>query len=221
VKARLSSHKSTILVSLRCLSILYSIAGFLWRYYLLKARLTRLYRSRDYALLGMLAKAVLKVNRQIRQEALPLAYRKTAFWLDDMDDVIKLLIAVGQIGRDNIRSLQFPWTSRSEIAYRWEESPHADDNDIRLPALHVLKCVQLLRLCKRLESLRICFNRDVLENNSENQFTTDPGIAGLSTLGGVRTLEIVDHACESLEQHRLVRRMRQEIQRVMDGSEVF
>ena len=49
---------------------------------------------------------VLRVNRQMRQEALPIAYRRTVFHLDDMDDLIKLLAAVGRVGRDNIESLE-------------------------------------------------------------------------------------------------------------------
>jgi len=48
---------------------------------------------------------ILRVDRQTRQEALPLAYRRTVFHLDDMDDLIKLLIAVGIVGRNNIESL--------------------------------------------------------------------------------------------------------------------
>jgi len=57
---------------------------------------------------------VLRVNRQMRQEALPFVYRSTVFQLDDMDDLIKLLIAVGQIGRDNIESLELVWESRTD-----------------------------------------------------------------------------------------------------------
>ena len=49
---------------------------------------------------------VLRVNRQIRQEALPIAFRRTVFHLDDMDDLIKLLVAVGRFGRENIESLE-------------------------------------------------------------------------------------------------------------------
>ena len=49
---------------------------------------------------------ILRVHRQMRQEALPLAYRRTIFHLNDMDDFVKLLIAVGKIDRDNIESLE-------------------------------------------------------------------------------------------------------------------
>merc|ERR1711939_1302572 len=60
--------------------------------------------------------AMLRVNKQMRQEALPLAYRRTVFHLDDMDDLIRLLIAVGDIGRDNIESLELAWQSRADFA---------------------------------------------------------------------------------------------------------
>lgn len=49
---------------------------------------------------------VLRVNRQIRQEILPLAYRRTIFHLDDIENLIQLLVAVGRIDRDNIESLK-------------------------------------------------------------------------------------------------------------------
>lgn len=49
---------------------------------------------------------MLRVNKQMRQEALPLAYRRTVFHLSDLDDLIKLLILVGDIGRNNIESLE-------------------------------------------------------------------------------------------------------------------
>lgn len=48
---------------------------------------------------------VLRVNRQMRKEALPFAYRSTSFRVDDLDDVIKLLMAVGRVGCDNIELL--------------------------------------------------------------------------------------------------------------------
>ncbi len=70
---------------------------------------------------------VLRVNKQMRREALPLAYRRTTFILDDLDDVIKLLIAIGQVGRDNIESLQFPWESRADMELTRESVPGSDD----------------------------------------------------------------------------------------------
>ena len=147
----------------------------------------------------------------MRQEALPFAYRNTNFKLDDMDDLIRLLIAVGQIGRDNITSLQFPWTSRTEMAHRWEVSPNAGDNDTRLPNLHVPSCIELLRLCKRLDMLRICLEGDVIEENSETQFVTDTGLTALVALR-VRSFEFTDPTEESLKEHRSISRLREKSQ---------
>ncbi len=49
---------------------------------------------------------VLRVNRQMHQETLLLTYRRTIFHLNDMNDLIKLLIAIDKIDRDSIESLK-------------------------------------------------------------------------------------------------------------------
>ncbi|PGH16522.1 hypothetical protein AJ79_01627 [Helicocarpus griseus UAMH5409] len=103
--------------------------------------------------------AVLGVNRQMRQEALPLAYRRTTFLLDDIDEVIQLAISIGKIGRDNIRSLEFSWESRSDSSTQ----PFEDGICSRLPNLHALRCVQLLKQCKKLNTLVIYFNSWVVD----------------------------------------------------------
>ncbi|KAM5349320.1 hypothetical protein ACJ41O_005825 [Fusarium nematophilum] len=157
--------------------------------------------------------AILKASRQIRQEALPLAYRNTTFCLDDMDDVVKVLIAVGHIGRSNITSLQFPWESKNEIECRLQLSPHADDSGPILPSLHALRCVQLLKACRKLAVLRICLDQDIFENTSAHKFIADPGIAGLCTLRGIRTLEVVDYSYESLEEHPTVKQLHEEMKK--------
>jgi hypothetical protein len=87
----------------------------------------------------------LSVSRQTCQESLPLAYRSTAFHLDDMDDVLRLLVAVGETGRNNIEFLYFPWKSRSDLQRKWKDNPHANNHSLQLPNLHVVKCIQLLK----------------------------------------------------------------------------
>lgn len=153
---------------------------------------------------------VLRINKMIRQEALPIAYRRTTFHLNDMDDVIKLLIAVGQTGRDNITSLRFLWESRNDIECRWEEFPDADDNHLRLPALRVKRFIQLLKCCKKLKHLTIHFAEEVLENVPEHIFKADAGIQGLCALQGIETLEVLDVVDESVEQHPLIKWLRRE-----------
>ena len=118
----------------------------------------------------------------MRQEAPPLAYRTTIFRLDDMDDLIKLLIAVGRIGRDNIESLDLAWESRADSELKWDEASHSDDRLLTLFSLHALRCVQLLKQCKRLKSLRLYFERDLIPNIPPNVFKTNSGIRELCSV---------------------------------------
>ena len=149
--------------------------------------------------------SILRINRQIRQEGLALAYRRTIFQLDDMDDLIKLLIAVGKIGRDNIESLELTWESRSDSECKWAEAPDSEEPSSMLPTLHVVRCVQLLKQCRRLASLRLDFERDLIINMSPNAYKADPGIHELSSVRGIQRVEIrgLDH--ESPDQHGLAK----------------
>jgi len=148
---------------------------------------------------------ILRVDRQMRREALPLAYRRTVFQLDDMDDLIKLLMVVGKVGRENIESLELAWESRADAECKWEETPDSEDPYLRLPTLHVVKCVQLLKQCKRLTSLRLYFDRDLILEICPDIYETDPGIRGLCSIRGIKRVEIwgLDH--EPLEQYGLVK----------------
>ena len=155
---------------------------------------------------------VLRVDRQIRQEALPLAYRRTVFHLDDMDDLIKLLIAVGKIGRDNIESLELYWESRADSDCKWDEAPDSEGPFLTLPTLHVVKCVQLLKQCKRLKSLRLYFERDLITNIPPDAYKADPGIRELCSVRGIKRVEIwgMDH--EPLEQRGFVKWLKEEME---------
>lgn len=157
--------------------------------------------------------AILGVSKQIRQEALPFAYRSTIFCLDDLDDAVKVLVAVGRIGRDNITSLQFPWESKNEIQSTLEESPHSSDVPLKLPSFHASRCIQLLKECKRLGLLRICLDQDIFEHVSTSTFLADPGIAGLCSLRHLRMLEVVDPRDETLEEHPAVKQLHEEMKK--------
>lgn len=63
---------------------------------------------------------VLGASKQMRQEALPLAYRRTHFQLADTDDLVKLLVAAGTVGRDNIESLELTWESKADSELKSE-----------------------------------------------------------------------------------------------------
>lgn len=97
--------------------------------------------------------AILRVNRQIRQEALPLAYRRTTFHLWDWDELTMFLVSVGQVGRDNIEALEFPVGSPMMNGGNWWVRVAEEDELTNVSSLHVMKCVRLLKRCKRLGTL--------------------------------------------------------------------
>lgn len=146
---------------------------------------------------------ILGANRQMRQEALPLVYRATTFHLDDMDDLLKLLLAVGETGRNNIEALFFPWESRSDLERKWEESPGSDNHSLTLPNLHVVKCVQLLKQCKRLRFIRLYFEGDLIQEVAPEVFKSDSGIQELRSIR-VKKVEVCSLGHEFLEHSSLI-----------------
>lgn len=155
---------------------------------------------------------ILRVDRQMRQEALPLAYRGTVFQLDDIDDLIRLLITVGKAGRENIESLDLDWESRMDSERKWEEDPDYEGPYLTLPTLHVAKCVQLLKQCKRLTTLRLYIESDIILNMPSDAYKTNPGIRELCSVRGIKRVDIwgLDH--EPLEQHGLVKYLKREME---------
>lgn len=134
----------------------------------------------------------------MRREALPLVYRTTAFHFDDMDDLVKFLIAVGDIGRNNIEVLELAWQSRTDSEFQWTEKA-PDEYSLTLPTLHVTKCTQLLKQCKRLRSLRLYFESDLILGMSPATYEADPGICELRDVR-IENVEIWDLGHEPLEQ---------------------
>ncbi len=90
---------------------------------------------------------LLRVNKQMRSETLPLSYSRTEFHLTDLDALIRLLSVVGEIGRENIESLYTAWE-----AERTNQNP--DDEGFRWQKL-VETSVQLLNQCTRLKCLHL------------------------------------------------------------------
>lgn len=138
----------------------------------------------------------LLVNKQMRQDALPFAYRMIGFHWDDIDSFIKFAISIGEIGRNNVESLELFWLSSSDSEFR----PSPEDIDLRLPALHVLRCVQLLKQFKRLRHLRLVFDDDLLSTTPCEIFKSDSGIRELSSIQGIQLVEIWDFDKEPLDR---------------------
>ena len=146
---------------------------------------------------------LLCANQKLRQEALPVAFQHTTFLLDDLDDLMKLLVAIGRTGRENIASLQFPWESRTDLECRWDEYPADADNDLNLPVLHVSACIRLLQECRRLRSIQVRFHSELLAKISPVVFKADAGIRGLCSLQGLQQVEVLGSGGETLEEYPL------------------
>ncbi len=163
--------------------------------------------------------SVLRVNRQIRQEALPFAYRKTIFIFNDMDDFVKLLIAIGKIGRDNIESLSLTWESGADCEDKWHNCLDAEDPLLTLPTLHAVKAVQLLKQCNRLTYLRLCFDRELISNVSSEAYEADPGMQELCSIRRIRRVEFVGLDYEPLEQRGLGKWLKEKMKPYEEGKD--
>lgn len=100
---------------------------------------------------------IFAVNKQMREETLALAYRRTSFQLEDMDYFVKFAVSIGKVGRDNVESISFTWESRSDTECTNNDESDDEDRLIKLPSLHTMRCVQLLAQFKRLRFLRLFF----------------------------------------------------------------
>ena len=89
----------------------------------------------------------------MRKEALPWAYRSISFELNDIDNVVKLLLGISKIGRENIKILAFGWQSNCETDFEWDEAPgkvtvectRNKDLLLTLPVIYVDTCIKLLK----------------------------------------------------------------------------
>ncbi|KAL8978823.1 MAG: hypothetical protein Q9177_006300 [Variospora cf. flavescens] len=161
----------------------------------------------------------LGVSRQMRQEALPFAYRRTLFHLDDMDDLVKLLVAVGKVGRDNIEMVELAWKSRADSEFKWDEDPNSHDSSLLLPTLHAARCIQLLKQCKRLHSLRLYLERDLITDISPDDFKAHPGIKELCSLRGIKMVRICDFGHEPVDGQSLAKWLREKMESSTEEEE--
>ena len=173
---------------------------------------------------------ILSVSPQMREEALPLALRRISFQLDDIDDLIKLLLNIGQTGRENIESLEFGWYSTAEVDFTWDEAPgkvgredidptkvisggtEFKDPCLTLPVIHVETCLQLLKQCARLTDLRLHFEKELIDIIRPDAFKANVGIQGLSYIRGLRIVEIRSLENHPLEQEGVVRWLKEQLE---------
>ncbi|KAL8790644.1 MAG: hypothetical protein Q9213_000492 [Squamulea squamosa] len=181
-------------------------------------------------LLGSIEPGILTVNHQMREEALPLAYRKTRFQVGDIDDLIKLLLAIGRVGRENIESLEFCWQSKAEFDFTRDEAPgivrredidlskttldgmELEDPFFSLPVVHVETCLQLLKQCGRLADIRLILEKKLIEVMNPEAFKIQGGIRGLSSIRGLKRVEIWSYDQEPLEQEGVARWLKEQME---------
>ncbi|RDW67176.1 uncharacterized protein DSM5745_09042 [Aspergillus mulundensis] len=106
--------------------------------------------------LGLLA-----VNKQIREEALGLAYCRSCIRLEHMDDFIVCALAIGKIGRDNFESLRFAWESRGDItsAAHGAVKYSGDSTTLPAPTLHSARCCHLIEHFERRGALFVTWGQ--------------------------------------------------------------
>lgn len=74
---------------------------------------------------------------QMRWDALPVAYRRTIFHTDEEDDLVRLPVAVGATGRDNISSVELRWASSGDPEL---ERSKAANNKLLPTSPHFARC---------------------------------------------------------------------------------
>ncbi|KAK2761775.1 hypothetical protein FQN54_001603 [Arachnomyces sp. PD_36] len=126
---------------------------------------------------------LLRVNKQMRQEALPLVYRLTHFEVTDIPCFVQFGISVGQIGRENINSLALTWEDGSDFRDR--------SGQPRLPCIHASRCVSLLKRFKALKFLTIYLDANYNRHRSLDELQADPGLFELSSVRGLQRAEIL------------------------------
>jgi hypothetical protein len=135
----------------------------------------------------------------MRNKTLPLAYRKTSIYLDNIDDFIRFTVVIGEVSRENVESLSFMWESPSDTECLTKSG------GIMLPKLHSIRCVQLLRGFARLKHLCLYFEKDLLSTLTLINFKVDQGICRLLSLSQIDTIEFLNQSGEPADQHQSIR----------------
>ncbi|KAH6888200.1 hypothetical protein B0T10DRAFT_607368 [Thelonectria olida] len=140
---------------------------------------------------------ILRVAKWIREEALPLAWRKVTARLDDMDDMLRFLLSIGTIGRENITKMEVKWQSFSDFQVALRDVEDVNSYTPRLPSLHTARLTKLLRGCKSGPRIHVDFRSDMTENLTVEEFWEDAGIRRLCKLHKGGANEIREHLTET------------------------
>ncbi|KAK5998034.1 hypothetical protein PT974_00404 [Cladobotryum mycophilum] len=126
---------------------------------------------------------LLHVNKQVRAEALPFAYRQTEFDVEQLNHAVQLLVGIGRIGRENIKFLHLHWKSEKYLLPTKIPEEESDPyKHLHSAHLHAAIFVQLLKQCRVLQRLRLEFEFNEISKMPLDQFTSDPGIVELCSV---------------------------------------
>ena len=135
----------------------------------------------------------MSLNKQIREEALPVAYASTRFQFRDMEDLVQFLLAIGRLGRRNIEALNITWTTFTDREFRDWRFFIGREVPPKLPSLHAERCIGLLKQCEKLKYLHVRLEEEVLNAVPMDFFEADPGIRGLCSLPRIPEVEVTAH----------------------------
>ncbi|PQK09986.1 hypothetical protein BB8028_0002g03100 [Beauveria bassiana] len=157
------------------------------------------------------ADTLLRVSKQVRRQALPVAYQGTAMHVVDIDGATALLMAIGRIGRDNMTSFQLGWESYADTQLNWSKPEIPEKMHLMLPRLHVPTCIYLLKQCPRLANLSLTFNNFFMEDVPLPAFQSDPGIRLCCSIRNIKRLSITDSAGEALDDEAAAKWLKEEL----------
>ncbi|KAI0016479.1 hypothetical protein F4780DRAFT_759181 [Xylariomycetidae sp. FL0641] len=146
---------------------------------------------------------ILQVCRQLREEALPWVYRNARLPFASLEETLKLLLLIGDVGCSNIQRLRLDWFNL------WDseklENEHRNDPRLSLctlawPYTTTDPCVRLIHQCHRLRHISIRFDDDWLLRVPEQDFKQDTRIRGLCALRGIQEVEILGLDFQPIEE---------------------
>ncbi|KAI9904422.1 hypothetical protein N3K66_000951 [Trichothecium roseum] len=150
-------------------------------------------------------RALTHVCRSVRADALAADYAATTLSAHTTDDLVKMLIAIGRVGRDNVRSLVITWVTKAERACgggsdsyngsgSWSGSVGGGGRGVssrinsyyypheKLPAVNAGRSLELIELCPRLKRVEVWFPSKLMREVRPDMFMVDGGIKGIVRL---------------------------------------
>jgi hypothetical protein len=154
--------------------------------------------------------ASLQLCKGLRAEMLPIAYANMCCEAQDLGNAVKLLMAIGTIGRDSLGHLDVLWSGGGSEEEH-EHSPSEATTTLWLPSRHVPLCLHLLAECRGLKTLSLRFERELLSATPLDDFQRNTGILQLASIKHVIQVNMLDVWGDSLDDHALLQWLKREM----------